>query len=88
MSCKHTAFIANVNVNRVEDIGRYTADVTVKCAECGVPFKFLGLSCGMDYNGACVSVDGTEARLGIAPENEVIPELEGTPYGFTVRKII
>lgn len=68
MECKHEDFIANVRVERMEDIGRFAADVTVKCSQCGQPFKFLGLPGGSLMDGAAVSMDGTEARLAIAPQ--------------------
>ena len=85
MTCEHKNFECSVTVNRIEDIGRFIADVRVECAECKTPFRFIGLPIGMDYNGACASVDGTEARLGIAPKGEVITPLDG-PGGFTVRR--
>lgn len=86
MACKHERFFCNVNVNRIEDIGRFMADITVKCEDCGTPFRFIGLPAGMDYNSPCVSVDGCEGRFPIHPKGESLSELEGTPLGFTVRK--
>lgn len=87
MPCKHEGFVCNVEVNRLEDIGRFTADLTIKCDQCGVPFRFIGLPAGLDLNGASVSIDGCEARLAIAPKGEVITPLESTKTsGFTVRR--
>jgi hypothetical protein len=85
MACRHPNFTASVNVNRLEDCGRFTAEVTISCQECGVPMKFLGLGLGLDLNGAAVSPDGTEARLAIAPQGEVVPPISGVE-GFTIRK--
>jgi hypothetical protein len=82
--CKHENFDCFCNVARIEDIGRFSVDVTVKCMDCGTPFKFLGLPLGLDLNGACVNFDGTEARLAIAPKGEAIPPIHGVE-GFTVR---
>jgi hypothetical protein len=62
-------FSANVAVNRLEDTGRFSADVTIKCSDCGMPFQFLGLEPGMDTHGARLSIDGLEARLAIAPKD-------------------
>ena len=70
MSCEHKDFHAHVIVNRLEDTGRFAADVTIKCAECKMPFVFLGLPGGLLADGAAVSFDGTEARLAIAPQKE------------------
>lgn len=87
MNCEHKSFECNVNVNRIEDIGRFQADVTVKCTDCGTPFRFIGLPTGLDLNGAAVSIDGTEARLAIAPRGEVQTPLDPDAVGgFTVRR--
>lgn len=85
-SCKHTNFDANVDVNRLEDVQRFSADVRISCVDCGVPMRFIGLPAGVDLNGASVSIDGTEGRFAIAPKGEVISELEGTASGFNIRK--
>lgn len=86
-NCLHENFSARVNVNRLTDSGRFNADVTIKCADCGEPFRFLGLPCGSDLNGAAVSADGTEARLAIGTSETVANIIEGNcPVGFTVRK--
>ena len=84
--CEHHNFECEVTVNRLEDIRRFSADVRVKCADCGTPFRFIGLPAGLDMNGASVSVDATEARLAIAPKGEVLSEIEGGVVGFSVRK--
>lgn len=87
MGCKHENFAAQVDVTRLEDIGRFTADVRIECVDCGVPMRFIGLPAGVSLNGAAVSIDATEARLAIAPKNEVIPALEdGSIHGFSVRR--
>src|SRR5690554_2099322 len=86
-TCAHELFHANVNVIRMPDVGRFNAEVRIKCARCGVPMRFIGLPAGLDLNGACVSVDGEEARLAIAPRGEVVTILEeSTPASFTVRR--
>jgi hypothetical protein len=61
MDCNHEDFSAMVDVNRLEDIGRFTADVRIECT----------------LNGATVSGDGCEARLAIAPKGDVIPPIDG-----------
>ena len=87
MSCQHEEFISTVTVNRLDDIGRFSADVNIKCNQCGLPFRFIGLPAGVDLNGAAVNGDATEARLAIAPKGEVIPPIEGgQPVGFSVRR--
>lgn len=67
MSCAHENFQAQVDVNRIIDTGRFSADVRIHCSDCGLPFEFLGLEPGLHPAAARVSVDGREARLAIAP---------------------
>lgn len=86
MECGHDDFNASVTVNRIADVGRFSADVRISCAQCGVPMRFIGLPAGLDLEGAATSVDGTEARLAIAPRGEVLSAMEGAPMGFTVRR--
>lgn len=89
MSCKHNkSHSIKANVVYLEDTDRFTLELTVLCNDCQKPFRFIGLPAGFDINGSCVSIDATEARLAIAPKDEVIPELEGgIPSGFSVRRI-
>lgn len=85
--CVHMNFSAQVNVHRLSDTGRFSADINIKCSECQEPFRFLGLPAGLDLNGACVSADGTEARLAIGTADTVANILDGNcPVGFTVRR--
>jgi hypothetical protein len=84
--CPHPDFAANVTVNRLEDSGRFCADVRIECVACGVPFRFIGLPLGLDLNGAAVSADGCEARLAVAPKGDVLAMLDEGVTGFTVRR--
>ncbi len=77
--CKHLIFEAIVDVNRLYDDesevntvepDHYNADVKIKCCDCGMDFRFLGLLPGVNLNGATVSVDQLEARLAIKPVKE------------------
>ncbi len=92
MKCEHNNFSAEVDVNRLEKgnggpIHRYQADIRIKCTECGVPMRFIGLPAGTDLNGACTSINAEEGRFAIAPKGEVLSSLEGAPIGFSVRKV-
>ena len=84
MSCKHENHRAAVTVWRLSDTGRFTADITIKCSECGLPFRFLGLPAGLNLNGATVSVDGTELRVGIAPLGEDVPPVVASGFSIVV----
>lgn len=65
--CKHQDFRARVNVNRMEDSGRFIADIAITCAECDLPFEFTGPAAGIDWDRPTVSVDGTEMHAPIEP---------------------
>lgn len=87
--CEHLNFACNVNVNRITvgeggPVESYSADVTIACDSCGLPFRFLGLPMGLDPTGACVSADGTEARLAIHPKGEALPGEDKLPPGFRI----
>lgn len=86
-TCEHKNFCVNAAVNRIEDVGRFQADIRITCDDCGLPFLFIGLPAGLNLNGAAVSADAEEGRFAIAPKGQVITAIEGrTPAGFSVRK--
>lgn len=68
MTCPHMNFHTDVAVARLEDSGRFMAEIRIKCTDCGLPFQFKGLNPGLNLNGAMVSVDGLEARMAIVPQ--------------------
>ncbi len=89
MNCPHEDFEAHVAVNRLTgtgggDITGYAADVTIRCMHCNTPFRFLGLPGGLAPDKPTVSVDGTEARLPIAPQGEDVHLDELIGYSLTM----
>jgi len=72
--CQHLDFAVYAAINRLTDsdelLTGFSADVKVNCKVCGLPFVFLGLPMGLNLDGACVSVDGQELRVAIAPSFE------------------
>lgn len=84
--CDHPGFKVHVVVNRLEDTDQFVADIQIDCDVCGLAFQFLGLPAGVNLQGAAVSVDGTEARLAIAPSGTVPTMLDSIGQGFTVRR--
>jgi hypothetical protein len=74
--CRHLNFACEVAVNRLEDSGRFHADVRICCEECGLPFQFDGLPVGLDFGKPTVSFDGREARMPISPHEPVFPFVE------------
>jgi len=74
--CAHDRLAWGVRGQFLEDIERWVVDVRVKCSNCGVPFKFLGLETGLNYKEPrTLRVDGTEVRLPIHPANRQPPPL-------------
>lgn len=77
--CEHRQFQAAVQVARLTDergnLKRFSADVTIRCSECGTRFQFQGMPAGFHPDHPCVSADGLEARMPIAPHDcEVLRE--------------
>ena len=68
--CRHEQFSAQVNVGRIESDGprRFVADITVSCAQCQEPFRFLGVPSGLHFERPTVSVDGLELHAPLEPE--------------------
>lgn len=83
--CKHENFRAQVNVNRLEDSGNFSADITINCDQCGLPFQFLGLQPGLNLAGAACSLDGTEARIAICPQGARQNPMQ--MLGFGIRSV-
>ena len=79
--CVHMNFEVNAIINRLEDTGRFMADIRIKCTDGGKPFQFLGLEPGLKINGATVSIDGLEARMAIAPEGTYQNPLQQMIHG-------
>ncbi len=74
MSCKHEAFGCNCKVARMEDrqgaVGEFMLEVTVTCAQCGEPFRFLGLPAGLSFTRPTVGITGIELNIPIEPQGE------------------
>lgn len=72
MTCEHFNFQVNAEVNRLTrgeggPVIGYGCDVTVHCADCGMPFRWLGLETGVSKVKPTTSIDGLEMRGLIAP---------------------
>jgi hypothetical protein len=72
MSCAHKKFRCAANIGRLSDhdggvITGYVADLKIECADCGLPFRFIGLAAGNHHSEPRVSIDGTELRAPIEP---------------------
>jgi hypothetical protein len=68
--CVHDNFHADVRVARIEDVGKFVAEIRVTCVTCGEPFRFVGVPAGLSYAQPMVSIDGLELNAPIEPEIE------------------
>lgn len=70
--CEHTNFTASVSVARLSEedggvITGYSADLKICCADCGLPFQFIGVPNGYSPFEPKASIDNEELRLPITP---------------------
>lgn len=72
--CPHEDFAAEVDVNRLLDGQEdgsapraYSASIRVCCAQCGEPFRWIGVPAGLRPDRPMVSVDETELRAPLRP---------------------
>ncbi len=71
-SCLHrTAHECQANVIFLKDSQTFTTEITIKCANCGLPFRFVGVDPGSSPDGPRVNISGVELRCPIEPEEEI-----------------
>lgn len=76
MACQHMNFECRADVGRLSEIEGgpitgYTVGITVKCRDCGLPFRFIGLPAGNHFAEPRVSMDGIELRAPLEPATHV-----------------
>lgn len=92
--CPHENFAAEVDMNRLadDDHGRpdtivgFSADIRVRCAECGEPFRWVGVPAGLSARGPTCSVDETELRAPLRPASSDPDFGMGIP-GYAIRMV-
>lgn len=73
MACKHKIFNVEAKVARLTEsddsdfVTGYHMDVTVICAQCFKPFRFVGLPSGYSPSYPTVDVEEITARMPIEP---------------------
>ncbi len=68
--CEHKNLMTECRVALLEDTGRRMAEIKIRCLDCGVPFRFMGLPAGLDFDRPTVSIDGVELNAPVEPETE------------------
>lgn len=71
-ACAHEAFTSYVAVNRLTSgddgpVTGYAADIRISCAQCGEPFRFVGVPVGLTPDRPMCSMDEAELRAPIRP---------------------
>lgn len=63
--CSHSDFKVHSRVN--EDAGEFALEIAVECAECGMPFQFLGVSGGDSPSKPTVGITEMDLSVPIRP---------------------
>lgn len=76
--CKHEIFESKVDVARLVDnegddvVTGFSADILIRCAQCKLPFEFVGVPSGYSPRQPMVSFDKTELRAPIKPSSDLV----------------
>lgn len=82
--CPHEEFAVSAAVGRILDAAAFIAEIRIICVHCREPFRFKGLSAGINFEHPTVSIDGLELHAPIEPEIETRLMASAT---YTVPKI-
>lgn len=83
LDCPHLEFNVSVEVVRIENVGRFAADISIACKECRLPFEFYGLPLGCSLDMMMIGLNG-ELRAPIKPAGSTPGALRGVS-GFGIR---
>jgi hypothetical protein len=80
--CNHEQFKARISVahprdNKDEPDAGYSATITVRCALCGLPFQFVGVSAEPSSERPMVAHEDVELRVPLRPKGAAKVEREG-----------
>ena len=76
--CAHPQFDSQVGIGRLTDVEggpvtHYTAEIRVHCADCKLPFEWIGPPLGViDANAPVVGLDRLELRIPIEPQHSTM----------------
>lgn len=75
--CQHEQFECMAKVGRLTDgdngpVAGYTADIRIRCIQCGIPFEFIGVPGGYSPAQPMVNFDATELRAPIKPSSDPV----------------
>ncbi|WP_433067349.1 hypothetical protein [Dactylosporangium sp. CS-033363] len=93
LTCLHKNFHVDAAMARITEApgddtaNAFNIDVRVNCADCGEPFRWIGLPCGYSPAQPMVSVNGLELRAPMAPQSAPDGFGQGGP-GFRVDVLV
>lgn len=77
MTCAHENFSADVKVMRIGDgndvIRNFVAEISVRCADCDLPFHFVGPDAGFSFKRPTVNVGATTLHAPVSPGVAQVP---------------
>ena len=69
--CTHESFRVDAKIARVLDVGKFVAEIQIRCQDCGEPFRFVGVPAGLSYAQPSCSI-GKNSRVGsMIPRNSI-----------------
>lgn len=73
--CEHKNFVSRANIFRLIQeeggpVDHYTAEITIECMNCKMPFMFLGVPLGLSPSHPTRSADLRTLRAPIVPVGE------------------
>jgi hypothetical protein len=76
-TCPHTELASEARIVKFDDTQQFMAEFTVRCALCGIPFRFLGPPTGLSMTHPTVDVPATTLHAPIAPGERAIADVPG-----------
>lgn len=72
MICIHRSFICKADVERTvcDDSTAYTAELSVRCVDCGAEMVFIGVEPGFSFDRPVVDEKRTKLSVPVRPQGE------------------
>jgi hypothetical protein len=77
-NCEHKNFESSVRIGRLtteeepDVVSKYMADIKIQCADCKLPFEFMGVPNGMSFFQPMLNIDNTEMRAPLKPSTDPV----------------
>lgn len=73
IACPHENFAVHADIQRLIDVGVFSAEIRIRCQVCQLPFSFKGFEMGWSPDKPMVNPDGTELRAPLEPGPSAMP---------------